>query len=200
MADAERWLSVQQAIQGVMTALSCPAGPAQGAIVEACSAGLVRSRRIFGVSVFPLDREAWIELRENLLGYSSILINAEDLAYWLENRFHKSFTITDDHKKQSDGQGKSRIEPQKITKEAVSNDLLMSRKSSKTLQLALVTAIEELLRNGSRPGESTGWKSFCDEVRNRSDGWVDGSNTKPKRGCGDETIERMVRKRLRRSV
>jgi hypothetical protein len=102
MGNAERWVSVQEVVQGVMDVLCCPLGPAQAALIEACSAGLVRARELTPLLLGPrlqtfanrLDRERWTSDREKLF-QCHIQFNLDDFTYWLEQRSGRRIVIQD---------------------------------------------------------------------------------------------------------
>jgi hypothetical protein len=50
--------------------------------------------------------------------------------------------------------------------------------------------IADKLRSGEFPGRNTTWKKFCDEVRNKCNGWR--AKGKPAWGFGDKQIRRIV--------
>ena len=48
------------------------------------------------------------------------------------------------------------------------------------------------LKKGAQPGQDQSWKTFCDAVRDDTDGWTQGPRRRPKRGFSDKTIQRAV--------
>src|SRR5262249_5784923 len=53
-------------------------------------------------------------------------------------------------------------------------------------------AIALRLKKEAQPGQDQSWKTFCDAVRDDTDGWTQGPRRRPKRGFSDKTIQRAV--------
>jgi hypothetical protein len=53
-------------------------------------------------------------------------------------------------------------------------------------------AIALRLKKGAQPGQDQPWKTFCDAIRDDTDGWTQGADRRPKRGFSDKAIQRAV--------
>ena len=59
---------------------------------------------------------------------------------------------------------------------------------------SICIVVVQLLKEGKQPGSTILWKAFCDDVRDRCEGWKDRKHRVPKRGFGEKTIKRIVKK------